>query len=406
MSKILTINTSDSGGAGIAATRLHFGLKKNGIQGLFLCLNLRYGNDSELHKFRPTPLNFKQRQLRRFGFFNTQQEKNKSLLKGKEKKYEIFSFPLSGFDISAYQLVKEADLIHLHWVANFLDWPSFFSKIDKPVVWTLHDMNPFQGGFHYHEDVIRNEAEFGTLEKRLREIKKKSLEGIQNLTIVTPTRWLMEESSKSEILGRFPHYHFNNGLDPKIFKPYPREVARDVFQLPKGKKILLFVSDNTSNRRKGLDLLLGALSQIKIESLLVVAIGYKPQEVNSNNQIQYLGRISDERLMALAYAASDAFVIPSREDNLPNTMLEALSCGIPVIGTPVGGIKEVIRTGFNGILAEEISSPALASAIERFFDGSFSFSSSEIRDNAVEKFNIEHIANQYIDLYKRILNNE
>lgn len=337
------------------------------------------------------------------GFFRTQSEINQQILNGKTREYEVFTFPQTDYDVASHPLVKEADIINLHWVAKILDWPSFFSKIDKPIVWTLHDMNPFQGGFHYYDDVIRNEAEFGALEKRLREIKKKSLEGIQNLTVVTPSRWLMEESSKSEILGRFPHHLIPYGLDTEVFKIYPKEVARQVFGLPEDKKILLFVSDNTNNQRKGIGLLKEALNAISREDVQAIAIGSNPTSSPNDHLIKYLGRIDDERLMALAYGAADVFVIPSREDNLPNVMLEALVCGRPVIGFPVGGIKEVVRTGFNGILANDVSAAKLAEALNDFLHNRYPFCLDDIRKDAVSQFELPIQAKRYNELYQKIL---
>lgn len=403
--KILHICTINTGGAAQAALRLHEGLLRKNISSSFLCLHRKPSNTKEVYQHPSIlPSSFFKRQLRKFGYFRTQAEINQLLLNGKTREYEIFTFPRTDYYIASHPLVKEADIINLHWVANFLDWPSFFSNIDKPIVWTLHDMNPFQGGFHYHEDVIRNDAEFGDLEKRLWVIKKKSLEGIQNLTVVTPTRWLMEESSKSEILGRFPHNHIPNGLDTEVFKPFSKELARDVFGLPKDKNILLFVSDNTTNRRKGIDLLQDALKQAGNNNLLAVAIGSKPASPQKKDPIYYLGRIDDERLMALAYAASDAFVIPSREDNLPNVMLEALACGRPVIGFPIGGVKEVVRHGFNGLLAKDVSSEALKEVLAAFFDGKYTFDLEAIREDAVRQFELSQQAGKYIELYQQILN--
>lgn len=403
--KILHISTANTGGAAQAALRLHEGLLRGNIASFFLCLHRKASSGKEIHQHPSIPpFSFFKRQLRKYGYYRTQAEINQQLLKDKARDYEIFTFPQTDFDVASNPLIKEADIINLHWVANFLDWPSFFSKIEKPIVWTLHDMNPFQGGFHYHEDVAPNGAEFGTLEKRLREIKKKSLEGIQNLTIVTPTRWLMEESFKSEILGRFSHYHIHNGLDTDVFKPYSKELAREVFGLPKERKILLFVSDNTANRRKGIDLLQGALKKIGNNNMLAVAIGSEPLVTESDDPIHYLGRIDDERLMALAYAACDAFVIPSREDNLPNVMLEALACGRPVIGFPIGGVKEVVRPGFNGLLTNEVSPESLAEVLTDYSDGKFFFDPRAIREDAVKQFELEQQAGKYVELYQQILN--
>ncbi|MDR2993391.1 MAG: hypothetical protein LBV11_06090, partial [Bacillus cereus] len=70
-----------------------------------------------------------------------------------EGKYEIASIPFSSYRLENHPLIKEADIIHLHWIAdNFLNYPTFFKNIKQPIVWTLHDINPFRGIFHFDGD--------------------------------------------------------------------------------------------------------------------------------------------------------------------------------------------------------------------------------------------------------------
>jgi glycosyltransferase involved in cell wall biosynthesis len=135
------------------------------------------------------------------------------------------------------------------------------------------------------------------------------------------------------------------------------------------------------------------------EDIMVVAVGRKPKQTDLFPNVHFLGSIHDERLMALAYAAADAFVIPSREDNLPNVMLEALASGTPVIGFPIGGLKETIYSGMNGLLAEEVSPLSLSNAIVQFFNKVYN--SVEIRKFAEEQFHPQIQAQKYIELYQK-----
>jgi glycosyltransferase involved in cell wall biosynthesis len=105
--------------------------------------------------------------------------------------------------------------------------------------------------------------------------------------------------------------------------------------------------------------------------------------------------------MALAYAAADAFVIPSREDNLPNVMIEALACGTPVIGFPIGGVQETIRHEVNGLLADEVSSEALSNAIMDF--NRCAIKPNEIRKFAENYYHPKTQAQKYIEVYKSCL---
>lgn len=398
---VLIISTSDSGGAGIAAKRLHHGLLSLGVDCNFLCLFAKNPSDKAVFQFPSQRANILERVLRKIGLPWNKQTRIQQEIKKKSGAYEIFSLPISEYDLTKHPLVKNADVIHLHWVANFLDYPSFFKDVNKPIVWTLHDMNPFQGGFHYRQDVERNKASFDYLETYFRQIKQKALDYCQNMHIVTPSRWLKMESENSELLGRFPHSHVFNGLDNQMFKPYPRDFARTVFNLPLDKKILLFVSDNIFNPRKGLDLLLAAIKKLGSE-ILVCAVGYVDQTFD-NQRIVQLGSFQDERLMPLVYSAVDALLLPSREDNLPNVMIEAMACGTPVIGFPIGGLAEVIEPSLTGVLARDTSSESLRHAILEFFDHYSQYNRDKICAIAKNNFTQIGQASKYIEIYQHLL---
>jgi len=402
--RVVHISTSSTGGAGNAAMRLHQGLRKKGVESHFLCL---YGPKHKLPNVHAVSVkypHFIRRGLyNKLGIPTTSEQKNANALKGKEGNYEIFSFPTSSYDLSTHSLVQEADIIHLHWVANFLDYPSFFKNCPKPIVWTLHDMNPFQGGFHYQEDVERNDKVFRDLENQLCQKKINALKHTSNIHVVCPSKWLFEESRNSESLGEYPHFQFSYGLDLNLFKPLPKAFARSVFNLPSDKNILLFVSESVQNRRKGFDLLLKAVKELSLsEETIICAVGKNTHSENISG-IVHLGRVQDERLMPLLYSAADAFVLPSREDNLPNVMLESLACGTPVISFPVGGMLDVIKNGLNGILASEVSSTALQEAIEQFIRQDKTFDRERIRAFAVAHFDQALQAKRYIELYSTIL---
>lgn len=402
--KVLIVNTTASGGAAIAALRLHMALLKEGVDSKFLTMRWSNNNLPKVFRYENIQSALWKKILYKFRLLETKSMKNHKSIRSLNGTYEIFTFPVTDYNILEHKLVQQADIINLHWVANFLDWPSFFKGINKPVVWTLHDMNPFQGGFHYAEDRQRNKQVFSALDNKLLEIKRLSLDNSTNISIVTPSKWLMYESRKSAILGGFPHYHIPNSLDFDIFKPYQESFAREVFSLPQHKRVFLFVSESMSNHRKGIDLLMGALEILERKfNLVAVAIGRKPEDETKFKGIHFLGVIQDERLMALAYSSADAFVLPSREDNLPNVMLEALACGTPVIGFNVGGISDAIQHGVNGLLANEISASSLAAAIEDFILGNMSFSHDAIRASAIKKYSNKVQAQEYVELYKKSL---
>jgi glycosyltransferase involved in cell wall biosynthesis len=225
----------------------------------------------------------------------------------------------------------------------------------------------------------------------------------QSIIVTAPSKWLTRLSSQSRLFGTFKHIHIPYSLDLNVFKPYNKSYCRSVFNLPHDKKILLFVSEKIENRRKGFDLLINALSFLDRTDFHVCAVGDSNPDIKYQIDISFLGGISDERLMALAYSAADCYVLPSREDNLPNVMLESISCGTPVIAFPVGGMLDIVKTGFNGILAKDISSNSLADALNDFLEGRYEFDHVQISETAHKLFSPENQATRYITLYKSML---
>ena len=403
--KVLHVGTKDTGGAAVAGIRLHRGLLQQGIESKFLFQEKKTTEIEESYYWKPRGSSLKQQLIDKFTLHQTVQQKNSKRLRDIPKNYDMFSFPDSEADITQSPLYQEADVINLHWVPRFLDYASFFRNCKKPLVWTLHDMNPFSGGFHYQRDLVRNKGRIIHLDQQIRIKKKEAFSQSKQLTLVAPSYWMYEKANNSELLSGFSIQHIPYGLDTSIFKLHNQAFARRVFNLPKDKKILLFVSDVLSNERKGLDLLLEAISAIEDDSLWLCAVGNTKEENSSLRNVSYLGRVNDERLIALVYSACDAFVLPSREDNMPNVKLESIACGVPVIAFPVGGIPDVIQSGNNGVLADEVSSASLYNSIKRFLDSNYHFSREEIRKDTIENYSFEVQAKRYIRLYNDIAEN-
>jgi glycosyltransferase involved in cell wall biosynthesis len=335
----------------------------------------------------------------------TQRDRNAFEKNKRKGTYEAFTFPITDYRAEHHELLRTADIVHLHWVADFINYPTFFATIKRPIVWTFHDMNPLLGGFHYQGDKDRNMNAFGDLEQKLERIKRSAYEATGNMTVVTPSRWLGNCVQGHDQLKRMPFRNIPYGLDLNVFKPHNKALARSVFNLPDDKKIILFVSDRIDYDRKGFDLLKAAMEQIHLGSdFLMVTIGSNGATgLEKSDRIVPLGRIGDDRLMSLLFSAADVFVLPSREDNFPNVMLESRACGTPVLAFPVGGMTDVIRNGFNGWLADNVSVVALRNMIEKFMMGEMNFESAAIRDFAVDNFALSIQAKKYFDLYSEIL---
>jgi glycosyltransferase involved in cell wall biosynthesis len=397
--KILHINTDDYGGAGIAALRLHKALLNSKIDSSFLCLNKINEDTPNCQKFLKRKAHWLFRLLHRLQLVSYAHELNAKLLRGKNCKYEIFSFPATDYDITNHELVKEADIIHLHWIANFIDWHSFFKKVNKPILWTLHDENPFLGGFHYSEDMKRNEEEFYDLDHQLFSIKFNAVKHIKQIQVLCPSNWIKQQSMNSLIFGKYPHFVIPNSVPVETFRPLNKLESRSFLNIEHDRKVILFVATSLTNPRKGFELLLNVIHRLdsKLCSLAIVG-GNSSHSIFQDVNIYNLGQISDEAILAKVYSAADLFVIPSIEDNLPNTMIESLACGTPVVGFNIGGIPDAIFNGFNGFIADKTNSDELYHAIFKALN--YEFDNPKIAADARKRFGPELQIDRCIDLYR------
>jgi glycosyltransferase involved in cell wall biosynthesis len=417
--KIVHISTSAKGGAGISAFRIHNALLKNGIDSHFICLDKNSGNGhtsgpplrkQKVKKSRLINRLIEKIKWRLEHHFNIKIISKREFLTKELKRLspkfncEIATLPFSDYNILEDPFVKNADIIHLHWVAGLLDYPSFFKSINKPIVWTLHDMNPFQGLFHYKEDEMRNKEIASSMDKRIMEIKRRCIKNKKTqLSIVAPSQWLLNSAMKSKVFKNVYGYRISYAVNMQIFSPKSNCSFKQSLKIPKEHIIFLFVAETTRNYRKGLDLLLEALKNLKQENITLLVIGNPDNlEIRDLNVI-VLGTIEEEQALAEYYSIADAFILPSREDNLPNVMLEAMACGTPVISFNVGGMAEIITDGFNGLKANSTERGELTNVLEEFIKSKNNFSTEAIRKFALENSDPKIIAEKYRDVYKTLL---
>lgn len=407
--KVLHISTYDKGGAAISAIRLHQGLLKLGIDSNILFL--RNSNEKINKSFYLPKISFYKRVLYKLKFCKSIGARNLKKINGWKQEYEGFSLEVTDYSIHNHPLFRNADIINLHFVSQFLDYPSFFKHIkEKPIIWTLHDMNAFTGGCHYSWDCKGFESSCSgcpqlekesSISKDTLISKKKSLEKVR-LNIVSPSQWLFDQSKKSLLFKNYGHSLIPYGVDSSIFKIDDSNYLRSKYKISPEKKIVLFVSQVLNNKRKGIKYLYKALSNLAFNNEVILCV------VGDNAEIDYpfdcikLGSIKDDGLMSKIYSGSDLFVIPSLQDNLPNTVLEALMCGTPVVGFPVGGITDMVEDGINGYISTSISSNDLAASIENFFINKTNFNKEKIRKRAIEKYSLTIQAKSYLKLYNNL----
>ena len=352
--KILLVSNALTGGAGKACIRLYNAFSKiKGLEVKLLYLEGGKNSDPNLISFYPNVRTLFVKQII-----------NIPILYIRKMIYNLgfshYRIPRSIHKIENHPLVDWADVINLHWVADFIDYRNFFKQVSKPVVWTMHDMLPFSGGYHFKIDRIRYRA---NIEKRIEKKKYLYIRQFNNLSIVAPSQWLLDISKEYLPFYKRSHTRIFNTLDHTIYKSLDKNFAREVLNLPINKKIIVFSAHRIGDHRKGMDLLISALNMINYPDLHLVAVGSGGIDLDIKHSITELGQINDEYTMSLVYAAADLSVVPSREDNMPNTIIESLSCGCPVISFSTGGIPELIFDSNVGLLAPNIESNDLANVI-------------------------------------------
>ncbi len=404
--KVLHINTLDKGGAAKASLRLQKGLRDCGISSEMLVLYRENTDQSHIHAYHNEMRHDLWQKIQHSLAYRWDSFQKKQMLYKKPTNYEVFSFPQTVYNIAKHPLVQQADIIHLHWVANFLDYRSFFKQIQKPIVWTLHDLNPLStSGFHYEHDEQNLQNEFAEINQFIHQIKLEGITHAEQLRIVPITKWIAQKSKKSQLLRRFKHEFIPNGLDLQIFKPTDQEASRKILGLPLDKKIVLFIADSIDNQRKGFSYLREALHNIPTENVVLAIVGRGSFE-QMPCPTYPLDFIFDDRLLATVYDAVDVCVVPSLEDNMPNTVLEAMACQTATLAFAVGGIPEMIKSQKNGLLARQQDSKDLAQKLQFLLeeDEYRLLYAKNARQTVENHFDVQFQAQKFIKLYADMLN--
>jgi glycosyltransferase involved in cell wall biosynthesis len=423
--KILQVSMSDSGGAGIAAVRLHQALLDKGVDCKLLTLKktrddipehyVFHKKDASIFPWLTQAMGFVDRVLKRFKLKSDYyRSRRKKYAYGSSEGTDMFNFSFSEYHLERHSLAREADIIQLHWVCGgFLDFRGFFKRASKHVVWTLHDMNPFTGGCHYSYDCLGYQKDChacpqlegvrsnSIAEKMLAE-KIKVLQGQdRSLSIVTPSRWLMACSEKSKLFSHYPHRHIYNIVNAESFYMGDQSASRERLSLPVEKKIILCIG-SLDYARKGNKIIAEALPLFDSQDVILCCVGRVSEAHKENPSIVHLGYISDSEKMRDAYNAADVFVLPTMADNLPNTIVESLLCGTPVISYAVGGVTEQVNDR-NGLLVNDRSPESMASALDGFFVAQSNYARQSIASEAQEQYAVSKTVDKHMNLYHEIL---
>jgi glycosyltransferase involved in cell wall biosynthesis len=317
------------------------------------------------------------------------------------------------------------DLVHLAWVADGFLRIESLPRLRRPLVWTLHDSWAFTGGCHVPYDCARYRERCGRcpalgsarerdLSRAVWERKERSW-GSLDLTLVAPSRWLAEAARSSALLGGRRVEVIRNGLDLERFRPGDAREARASLGLPSEARVLLFAGVAAlEDPNKGFPLLAAALGALGSQGwgkrLLLVVLGASAPAgadgaAATGVPIRYVGRVDDERRLALYYVAADALVAPSIQENQPNTVSEALACGTPCVAFRASGMVDLVEHEGVGYLARPYESADLARGIAWVLEdeGRRRALSERARRWALEELSLTRAAHKHLALYEEIL---
>ena len=373
--RVLIVNTAErTGGAAIAANRLLHALNHNGVEARMLVRD-RKTDASEVVNIPPS-----WRLKAKFVW-----ERGVIWLANGLSKKGIFQVDIAntGTDITRMPEFQQADVIHLHWVnQGFLSLGNLerIMASGKPVVVTLHDQWYFTGICHYSSDCEKYRTQCQhcpMLKSHVMDLarrvfdRKRAMYEDRNLTFVGCSRWMADMARQSRLTQGHTVTNIPNAIDADVFKPMDKAAARQRHHLPADKKLILFGAQRITDERKGFRFLTEACEHIAMhhptlpKQLGVVVLGGDAQSVKEALPLPVytVNYLSNEKEIAELYNAADLFVTPSLQDNLPNTIVEAMACGTPCVGFNVGGIPEMIHHQQDGYVADYCDSLDFAQGI-------------------------------------------
>lgn len=381
--RVLIVNTSErTGGAAVAANRLMEALKNNGVKAKMLV------RDKETDALTVCAL---PRSWRLQWHFLWERLVIWLHLRLRYKRLFEVDIANAGSDITRLREFQEADVIHLHWVnqgmLSLRDLRKILSS-GKPVVWTMHDLWPATAICHYARGCDHYQSQCadcpllpGSGRNDLAaKVWRKKLEtyAAGRMTFVTCSQWLGEEARRSALLKANGHRitSIPNTIDTRLYQPTDKQAARQTLGLPADQRLILFVSQRVTDNRKGMDYFVQAVNRLAAQrpqggqTTGVIILGGHSEEVASQLALPTypLGYVNDPQRIVSVYNAADVFVLPSLEDNLPNTIMEAMACGVPCVGFHVGGIPEMIDHRQTGYVAELRQADDLADGIRWVLD--------------------------------------
>jgi glycosyltransferase involved in cell wall biosynthesis len=410
----LLLNTFDNqGGAAIATFRLYRSLRGIGINAHLLVQGKKTGDHSVIG-----PITKCQKTL---AFLRPYLDDVWTWLYLKRKKV-IFSPAWLPERLVSKVMKLNPDIIHLFWVNGGFIRIETLRKFKCPIIWTLHDMWPFTGGCHYDEEcgkfqqscgncpILQSEQE-RDLSRLIWRRKQTAWKDVP-IVVVATSHWIAEMARSSSLFRDHRIEVIPNGIDTEMYKPINKKMARSAYNLPQDKHLILFSAFSaTSDKRKGNQFLVQAVKKMsragwRSKADLVIIGASRPENPpDMGMPVHYMGRLHDEISQVLLYSAADVLVAPSIQENLSNTVMEALACGTPVVAFHIGGMPDMIDHKINGYLSSPFEPNDLAEGIMWVLEDAkrHNMLSQLARQTVMERFASRKVVEQYIELYQDVI---
>jgi len=414
MTRVLHVSTFDKGGgAANAAFRLHQGLRSRGVDSKIL-VQTKIGNDPEVIERDSSLARWFGRRRPFLDFL--------PLALYRRRRVMHWSVEWVPAGVARQVSGLKPDIVHLQWICRGFVPLSALGGIAGKVVWTLHDSWPFTGGCHVPGECRRYERRCGScpllgsrreydLSRRIWSRKHRYYRQA-DLTIVTPSRWLAECASQSSLFRNRRIEVIPNGIDTGVFRPGEKRLAREELGLPQDRRLILFGAMNAfDDRNKGFHLLAEAMDLLmdrwrgdEVE-LILFGADAPPSPLSITSRMRFMGVVDEEPSMVSLYSAADVVVVPSLQENLPNTVMEAMACGTPVVAFRAGGIPDMIDHMKNGYLADPASPEGLAEGLEYVLSDETRRDSLSraARERICSRFDVSSTSALYEDLYGDLL---
>jgi len=375
------------GGAARAAFRLHTALRESGLRSQMI-VRRKKSDDDDVLQLPPVSYGLWRRELNRL-------KRRIPGLKAREIKADYtFNFHRPP-EVDLQPILRVApsrdEIICLHWTNGLLDARSIRRIHDhfrSPLVWVIHDLEPFTGGCHYSFGCDWYTKQCGACPRigstnsddLSHQIWLRKREHLSTLPIcfIAPSSWGEKRARESSLFRHARVERIPYAMNTRVFRPFCQRAAREVMQLPQDKKIILFGATYLEDRRKGIDHLIAAFDvlvslidqpghaeKLRREDIFLLAVGLNGKGLMQRLPFagRYIGQISDEIMMALAYQSADIFVTPSLDDSAPNMVSEAMLCETPVAAFDGTGASDLVKTMETGYLAANGDARDLAHGI-------------------------------------------